>query len=194
MNNEKALANSARGYVKALKETRITIAAVIKDWNICVSQAGMVGTFDFPTTGYTRKVQLIADLERCAAQLDNLAAGLTAEGHMILNEEDNREWCGADIEAAHAEALEINAVIDDAVSRCKPFCDNKNLDHASIINAVDVVRQRLPKMGCNARFTVEMMIAVRRLAKLARQKAAENYRAMMERCAKAGYGCDEIPF
>lgn len=116
MNNEKALANSARGYVKALKETRITIAAVIKDWNICVSQVGMVGTFDFPTTGYTRKAQLIADLERCAAQLDNLASGLTAEGHMILNEEDNREWCGADIEAAHAEALAFNAEVDEVAA------------------------------------------------------------------------------
>lgn len=97
-------------------------------------------------------------------------------------------------EEAHAEALEINAVVDDAVSLCKPFCDNQNLDHAAVINAVDVVRQRLPQMGYSARITVEMMISVRRLAKLARQKAAENYRAMMERCAKAGTGCNEIPF
>lgn len=203
--------NARKALIEAYKAAVIAIAkrATLKDVRHEVSAAERAaGTGAVYAAGTKTKADFVAYCEARAAELIEqdhyealeMAREMQTEADRKagrpVDEEGNdmREYCGNDIEAAHAEALEINAVIDDAVSRCKPFCDNKNLDHASIINAIDVVRQRLPKMGYNARFTVEMMIAARRLAKLARQKAAENYRAMMERCAKDGYGCNEIPF
>ena len=84
--NAKALANSARGFIKLLNTKKTTtIGYVVKDWNICVEQSGFTGTFDFPTTGYTRKAYLIADLERCANQLDSMV--YADEVEQILKEE-----------------------------------------------------------------------------------------------------------
>lgn len=69
--NAQALANSARGLIALLQDNcKMTMAGTITEWNICVKQAEFFGVFDFPTTGYTRKAQLIADLMRCAEQLD----------------------------------------------------------------------------------------------------------------------------
>lgn len=108
---------------------------------------------------------------------------------------DLREWSGDSIEADHAEALEINALVDDAVSLSKPFADNAEYDRAAVNNSIDRIRENL--LAANrypARFILKMMISVKRLAKLARIEATANYRAMMERCAAPGAGCNEIPF
>ncbi|MFP2239923.1 hypothetical protein ACLEX4_15520 [Pseudescherichia vulneris] len=132
------LANTARS--EASNTAKRTIAAIITNWNECVKQAGFTGVFDFPTTGYTRKSQLIADLERCAAQLDdyvepsNYMATVTVEQHAAdmnailsgsLNADhkaqinffavnDHAARCQL-IEAAHAEALEMDEAIDKAI-------------------------------------------------------------------------------
>lgn len=114
MSNHIHLANSARGFIKALKETRITIAAVIEDWNTCVVQSGD-SRFDFPTKGYTRKAQLIADLQRCAEQLENMAIDADRKAGRPVDEEGNdmREFSGNSIAADHAEALIDNLIFDE---------------------------------------------------------------------------------
>lgn len=105
------LANTARS--EAANTAKRTIAAIITNWNECVKQAGFTGVFDFPTTGYTRKAQLIADLERCAAQLGDYEEPRPELATMTV-EQQTREFNAAltrvlDMEEAHAEALEINA-------------------------------------------------------------------------------------
>lgn len=108
---------------------------------------------------------------------------------------DTREWCGNDIKAAHAEALEINAVIDEAIRRAACFSDLDSATSNAINHAIDYVRNSLLNLNrYNARFIVKMMVSVRRLAKLSRAKAAENHRAMLAHCAASGEGCNEIPF
>lgn len=104
------LANTARS--EAANTAKRTIAAIIINWNECVKQAGFTGVFDFPTTGYTRKSQLIADLERCAAQLDDYVEPVVHPAGYTV-EQQTREINATmtrvlDIEEAHAEALEIN--------------------------------------------------------------------------------------
>ncbi|MGK3224021.1 hypothetical protein ACCW94_02875 [Enterobacter soli] len=70
--NAKALANSARDFIKMLNTKKTTtISYVVNDWNVCVEQSGFTGVYDFPTD-YKRKAHLIADLERCAVQLEKL--------------------------------------------------------------------------------------------------------------------------
>ena len=52
----KALANTAKGMIEALlndKKTRIE--PTVKEWNICVEQAGFMCIFDFPVNEYKRK-------------------------------------------------------------------------------------------------------------------------------------------
>lgn len=104
------LAKTARS--EAANTEKRTIAAIITNWNECVKQAGFTGVFDFPTTGYTRKSQLIADLERCAAQLDDYVEP-RAELATMTVEQQIREFNAAltrvlDADEAHSEALEIN--------------------------------------------------------------------------------------
>ncbi len=103
------LARTARS--EAANTANRTIATIIINWNECVKQAGFTGVFDFPTTGYTRKAQLIADLERCAAQLDDYVEPNPHAAQTI--EQQTREFNAAltrvlDVEEAHTEALEIN--------------------------------------------------------------------------------------
>ncbi len=69
-NNASLLAAHARDVIKQLSAKSCKIATAIENWNEGVKQAGFDGVYDFPTQGYTRKAQIIADLERCAAQLD----------------------------------------------------------------------------------------------------------------------------
>lgn len=106
------LHRSALNLIEQLETKPATrIAATVSEWNICVDQAGFTGTFDFPTTGYTRKAQVIADLKRCAEQLQEICTEADRKAGRPVDEEgnDTREWCGNDIEAAHAEALLIDA-------------------------------------------------------------------------------------
>lgn len=107
--NAIVLARTARS--EAANTAKRTIASIITNWNECVKQAGFTGVFDFPTTGYTRKAQLIADLERCAAQLDDCCEPNPYAPRTV--EQQTRELNAAltrvlDADEAHAEALEIN--------------------------------------------------------------------------------------
>ncbi|MBC3214269.1 hypothetical protein [Serratia fonticola] len=109
------LANTARS--EAANTEKRTIASIIANWNECVKQAGFTGVFDFPTTGYTRKAQLIADLERCAAQLDNYCEPNPYAPRNV--EQQTREFNAAlsrvlDADEAHTEALVINHRLNKA--------------------------------------------------------------------------------
>lgn len=108
------LARTARS--EAANTTKRTIAAIITNWNECVKQAGFWCIYDFPTTGYTRKSQLIADLLRCADQLDEYVEPNPHAAQTV--EQQTREFNAActrvlDVEEAHAEALDIDRWIDD---------------------------------------------------------------------------------
>ncbi|HEP0588679.1 TPA: hypothetical protein ACW7QF_001904 [Klebsiella aerogenes] len=72
--NAHALINITKSLIEMLRNNKkATISKVVTEWNICVEQSGYTTTFDFPVEGRTRKAQVIADLERCAAQLEKLA-------------------------------------------------------------------------------------------------------------------------
>ncbi|PWI82102.1 hypothetical protein DEO48_00665 [Enterobacter sp. CGMCC 5087] len=103
------LARTARS--EAANTAKRTIAAIINNWNECVKQAGFWCIYDFPTTGYTRKSQLVADLLRCADQLDEYVEPNPHAAQTV--EQQTRELNASltrvlDVEEAHAEALEIN--------------------------------------------------------------------------------------
>ncbi|GDX06333.1 hypothetical protein [Buttiauxella sp. A111] len=66
-----------------------TMADTLTEWNCTVQVLGLAAVYDFPTN-YKRKNAIVADLQRVSAQL--IAMG--------------------EVEAAHAEALEIDAAID----------------------------------------------------------------------------------
>lgn len=104
------LARTARSEAESItKGDKRTIAAIINNWNECVKQAGFWCIYDFPTTGYTRKSQLVADLLRCADQLDEYVEPNPHAAQTV--EQQTREFNAAltrilDVEEAHAEALE----------------------------------------------------------------------------------------
>ncbi|MEY8709525.1 phage tail protein [Mangrovibacter phragmitis] len=107
------LARTARSEAASIaKGDKRTIAAIIANWNECVKQAGFMGVFDFPTTGYSRKAQIVADLLRCADQLNDYCEPNPYAPQ--APEQQNREFNAAltrvlDAEEAQDEALEINA-------------------------------------------------------------------------------------
>lgn len=114
--NAADLARTARSEAESItKGDKRTIAAIINNWNECVKQAGFWCIYDFPTTGYTRKSQLVADLLRCADQLDEYVEPNPHAAQTV--EQQTRELNAAltrvlDVEEAHAEALQWNAFID----------------------------------------------------------------------------------
>lgn len=97
-----ALANTAREIIGNISGR--TIANAIAHWNVCVAQSGFTGMYDFPTEGYTRKAQVIADLTRCAEQLD----AFDAEAHHASRESHRI----ADVDQAHDEALLASYGVD----------------------------------------------------------------------------------
>ncbi|AXY81935.1 hypothetical protein [Dickeya phage Mysterion] len=100
--NARVLGNTAQAYADRLKtDKKYTIAQTLKSWNMIVEREGKSGTYSFPTTGYTRKAQLIADLERCAEQLRELAECKDTV---------------YDVEQAHKEALLANMPFDGTCS------------------------------------------------------------------------------
>lgn len=123
------LARTARSEAESItKGDKRTITAIINNWNECVKQAGFWCIYDFPTTGYTRKSQLVADLLRCADQLDEYVEPNPHAAQTV--EQQTRELNAAltrvlDVEEAHAEALDINAWIDDLTQN---GVDSKRLD------------------------------------------------------------------
>lgn len=110
------LARTARSEAAAIQNgSKRTITQIVTNWNVCVEQAGFMCIYDFPTTGYTRKSQLVADLLRCADQLDEYVEPNPDAAQTV--EQQTREFNAAltrvlDVEEAHAEALEENAAID----------------------------------------------------------------------------------
>lgn len=100
------------------------------------------------------------------------------------------------VEAAHAEALEVDSMIDDALSAVGCFADNVNLDQVMIQNAVDNIRNALLSLErFPPRFIVKMMVHVRNRAKVDRDAAVERYAAMMARPFVNDPNNDlEIPF
>lgn len=123
------LARTARSEAESItKGDKRTITAIINNWNECVKQAGFWCIYDFPITGYTRKSQLVADLLRCADQLDEYVEPNPHAAQTV--EQQTRELNAAltrvlDVEEAHAEALDINAWIDDLTQN---GVDSKRLD------------------------------------------------------------------
>jgi hypothetical protein len=118
------LARTARS--EAANTTKRTIAAIITNWNECVKQAGFWCIYDFPTTGYTRKSQLIADLLRCADQLDEYVEPNPHVAQTV--EQQTREFNAActrvlDVEEAHAEALEINSAMNHIIDERQQIAD-----------------------------------------------------------------------
>lgn len=118
------LARTARSEAESItKGDKRTIAAIINNWNECVKQAGFWCIYDFPTTGYTRKSQLVADLLRCADQLDEYVEPNPHAAQTV--EQQTRELNAAltrvlDVEEAHAEALiendEFDGIIRDGLT------------------------------------------------------------------------------
>jgi len=110
------LARTARSEAESIaKGDKRTIAAIITNWNECVEQDGFMCIYDFPTTGYTRKSQLVADLLRCADQLDEYVEPNPHAAQTV--EQQTREFNAAltrvlDVEEAHDEARQWNAFID----------------------------------------------------------------------------------
>ena len=109
--NARDLARTARSEAAAIQNgNKRTIAAIISNWNECVKQAGFMGVFDFPTTGYTRKSQIVADLMRCAGQLDDYCEPNPYAPQTV--EQQTRELNAAltrvlDADEAHPEALKM---------------------------------------------------------------------------------------
>lgn len=96
-------------------------------------------------------------------------------------------------QAAHAEALELDALIDEAVA-CGTWSTNPNLTHIGIRNAIDRIRAALLNLNrYPARVIVKMMISVRRLTKLSNEAAQARYQEMLARPAVVD-GTSEIPF
>lgn len=101
------------------------------------------------------------------------------------------------VEAAHAEALEVNKVFDFAVKVACCHADLDSVTHSAINNAIDHVRHDLLEMNrYNNRFIVKMMASVAVRAKTARAAAKVRHQEMLERCAKATDDqiSKEIPF
>ncbi|HEF0022013.1 TPA: hypothetical protein R8G79_000935 [Citrobacter amalonaticus] len=108
--NAVVLARTARSEAESIaKGTKRTIMQILVNWNECVKQSGFMGVYDFPTTGYSRKAQIVADLLRCAEQLDDYCEPNPNAPQTV--EQQTREFNAAltrvlDVEEAHAEALE----------------------------------------------------------------------------------------
>lgn len=113
--NARALANSAHGFIKMLNTKKTTtISYVVNDWNVCVDQSGFTGVYDFPTD-YKRKAHLIADLERCADQLERLVYAEEVKAAVAqVKDEQKREHMVQDIQKGmvvmNPNSFELNTV------------------------------------------------------------------------------------
>lgn len=193
--NAALLANHARDTIKRLSIKSGKMAWAIESWNAGVKQAGFMGVYDFPVEGYTRKAQIIADLNRCIAQLEELDRQEAINDPRTDDEgNDPREWSGTSIETDHAEALELNRMVDEAVAY-GTYSTNANLTHVGIRNAIERIRAALLEKYemIQPRFVVKMMISVRRLTRLSNEAAQARYQEMMSRPAVQNID-SEIPF
>ncbi|EDT6685478.1 hypothetical protein UJ50_004560 [Salmonella enterica subsp. enterica] len=121
-----ALANSAKSYIEMLLNKKVTMAYVLNDWNICVEQSHFTGVFDFPATGYSRKAQIIADLENAIKQLNAYVEPSAETTEMQAIQLEHCFSCMArskdtsniiwNEEEAHTEALEMNVSTNEALT------------------------------------------------------------------------------
>jgi hypothetical protein len=95
---------------------------------------------------------------------------------------------------AHAEALELNAAVDEAVTLATLFVANDNLAHIGVQHAVERIRHTLVNLNrYPAHFIVKMMISVWRLAPLARAEKKRRYLELLNSPAPQTTDI-EIPF
>lgn len=116
-----------------------------------------------------------------------------AEGEAVVAAINNDITVGI----AHAEALEVNAIIDEATRRASCYSDLPSADVNAIRHAIDHVSDELQKKRrYNASFIVKTMIATNRLARAARTQARIRHQEMLARCATATNEqiLSEIPF
>ncbi|PAO24645.1 hypothetical protein [Enterobacter roggenkampii] len=117
--NIKALANTARECASLANSVSGTIKWIVTHWNLCCQQSGLEG---FTTEAcYTRRAALAAEMLRMAEQLDRLAEGC----HPIT---------GQTADDAHAEALEMNEVVD-YVERTKNMTAQEWIDESNAVIA-----------------------------------------------------------
>ena len=156
--------------------------------------------YPLPVGEYRRYSWVMADLTRIQVQLADQLRDLEFGAGLPVDEEtgvDLREWSGNSIAADHADALEVNKVVDFAVKVACCHADLDSVTHNAINNAIDHVRHDLLEMNrFNNRFIVKMMASVSRQAKTARAAAKVRHQQMLERCAKATNEqiLSEIPF
>lgn len=122
--NANALRNTAMEVIAMCSAKKYKISDIIAHWNLCVEQSGFTGTFDIPTC-YKRKASIVDDMERIALQLERIANDCDpitgkcnvedsikqiadVDGEPMMEVVVNSDCSAADMEAIHAEALEMN--------------------------------------------------------------------------------------
>lgn len=119
--NAHALMNTAKSLIETLRNNKkATISKVVTEWNVCVEQSGYTTTFDFPVDGWTRKAQVIADLERCASQLEVLAFATET----LTVRASNNEAQTTDVLTNPEGENTMNTIITDAVNAMLAMAEN----------------------------------------------------------------------
>lgn len=126
--NANALRNTAMEVIAMCSAKKYKISDIIAHWNLCVEQSGFTGTFDIPTC-YKRKASIVDDMERIALQLERIANDCDpitgkcnvedsikqiadVDGEPMMEVVVNSDCSAADMEAIHAEALEMNVGVE----------------------------------------------------------------------------------
>lgn len=197
-----------------IQQTRNAQNAIRNAISICESKGGLSEAatvanqawidageaYPLPVGEYRRYSWLMADLSRMQVQLADQLRDLELAAGLPVDEEtgvDLREHSGNSIAADHAEALEINAAVDEAVFQSEVYADSDRYDQICNGQSIDRIRMRLLAVNrYNPSFIISMMVAVSRLAKKARAAAKVRHQEMLARCATATTEqiSKEIPF
>lgn len=125
MTNNEIKIQALKTAITMTREAVAKIAVVVDLVNAAWTNNGE--PYPLPVGEYKRRAWLLADLTRMLDQIQKevIEADLAA-GRPVCEEtgRDLREWCGNDIEAAHAEALEDDRKYQDAI---KVIADNLTL-------------------------------------------------------------------
>ncbi len=118
--NTQLLAAHARDIIERISsKPAIKIAAHVAEWNAGVEQAGLTGVYDFPTD-YKRKAHLIADLVRCAEQLEKKAAEALVEVPAV------------------SAAEPINDLVTPVFTLVEPVCTTPvNFEYVNLVKTVE---------------------------------------------------------
>jgi hypothetical protein len=104
--NITALVQTAERLIREVQGTKKTIGAVCAEWNRVCHESG-IGNCKLSTP--RKRATLVHELFEVIQVLNIIDERCDAEGN------DSREWCGKDIEVAHAMALAIEAAHTDAI-------------------------------------------------------------------------------